>query len=98
MTMGVCQAQKTVCRGGSWINNGRNLRSAYRNNDPIDIIDDNNGFRLARAHIATGWRNRTRQHPVMTVRLLLCKHQGCRGVSNRRESPSRNRFYQTQLC
>ena len=37
-----------VCRGGSWINDGRNLRSACRGNDPIGIIDDNHGFRLAR--------------------------------------------------
>jgi hypothetical protein len=41
-----------VLRGGSWINNARNARSAYRNhNDPSnhDIINDNIGFRLARA-------------------------------------------------
>ncbi len=79
-----------------WINNGRNLRSAYRNNDII--IDDNNGFRLARAHIATRCRNRTRQHPVITMVVLLCKHQGCRGVSNRHESPSRNRLSQVYSC
>ncbi len=37
-----------VCRGGSWISNGRDLRSAYRDDGPIDIIDDSYGFRLAR--------------------------------------------------
>jgi len=38
-----------VLRGGSWINNGRNVRSAYRNmNDPSNR-NDNIGFRLARA-------------------------------------------------
>lgn len=45
-----------MLRGGSWINNGRNCRSAYRNhNDPAnrDIID-NNGFRLALAQHAVG--------------------------------------------
>lgn len=91
--MGGCQAEKAVCRGGSWLNNGRNLRSAYRNNDRNDLIDDNNGFRLARAQLATGWRNRTRQHPDMVGDSLSCKYQGCRGVSNQHESLPRNRFY-----
>ncbi len=91
MAWGDCQAIKAVCRGGSWNNNGRNLRSAYRNNDRIDIIDDNNGFRLARALFVTGWRNRTRQHPVVAALVPSCKKPGCRGVSSRRESPPRNR-------
>lgn len=92
MGTGGCQAEKAVCRGGSWIDNGRNLRSAYRNNDRIDIIDDNNGLRLARAHAATGWRSGTRQHPDMTGPAPgSCKQPGCRGVSNRYESVPRNR-------
>jgi len=95
MATGDCQAKKAVCRGGSWINNGRNLRSAYRNNDII--ANDSNGFRLARAHFATGWRIRTRQHPVMAKFLLSCKKQGCQGVSNRdfslNENPLRSRFF-----
>jgi hypothetical protein len=42
-----------VLRGGSWINDGRNLRSAQRNaNDPGNR-NDNIGFRLARAQ--QGW-------------------------------------------
>lgn len=97
MVMGVCHAKKAVCRGGSWINNGRNLRSAYRNNDRIDIIDDNNGFRLARAHFAAGWRIRTRQHPAMERLVSPCKKQGCQGVSNRgdafNESPLSSRLF-----
>jgi len=91
MAMGVRQAKKAVCRGGSWINNGRNLRSAYRNHDIID--DDNNGFRLARAHFAAGWRIRTRRRPVTEWSAAPCKKRGCRGVSNRYESPPRNRPY-----
>lgn len=42
-----------MLRGGSWINNGRNVRSAQRNaNDPGNR-NDNIGFRLARAQ--EGW-------------------------------------------
>jgi len=94
MAMGVCQAAKAVLRSGSWINNGRNLRSAYRNHDHRDNRSDNNGFRLARAHIATGWRNRTRQHPVMAGDGPSCQQQGCRGVSNpQHESPPVSRFF-----
>ncbi|MEC4806398.1 MAG: hypothetical protein SAJ12_20005 [Jaaginema sp. PMC 1079.18] len=36
-------------RGGSWINNPENCRSAYRNNnnpDDRDNINNNNGFRV----------------------------------------------------
>ena len=38
-----------MLRGGSWINNGRNVRSAYRNYDHPGNRNDNYGFRLARA-------------------------------------------------
>jgi formylglycine-generating enzyme required for sulfatase activity len=40
-----------VLRGGSWNNNGRNLRSAYRNHNDPSNANDNNGFHLAQAHI-----------------------------------------------
>ncbi|MEI6758192.1 MAG: SUMF1/EgtB/PvdO family nonheme iron enzyme [Chlorobium sp.] len=36
-----------VLRGGSWNNNARNCRSAYRNNDTPDNRNNNSGFRLA---------------------------------------------------
>jgi hypothetical protein len=43
-----------VLRGGSWINNGRNCRSANRNhNDPANR-NNNYGFRLALAQHAVG--------------------------------------------
>jgi len=43
-----------VLRGGSWINNGRNCRSAYRNwNDPGNR-NHNIGFRLSPAHHVNG--------------------------------------------
>jgi len=38
-----------VLRGGSWINNRRNLRSAYRNHDLPDNRNHNIGLRLAGA-------------------------------------------------
>lgn len=42
-------ARSRVLRGGSWINNGRNARSAYRNRNEPDNRNDNIGFRLALA-------------------------------------------------
>jgi hypothetical protein len=69
-----------VLRGGSWINEGRNCRSAYRNhNQPdIDIGNDNNGFRLARSSTRR-WNGRERPdlHLVRAV-LLPGEKQGRR--------------------
>jgi formylglycine-generating enzyme required for sulfatase activity len=38
-----------VKRGGSWDNNGQNLRSAQRNNDNPSNRNNNLGFRLVRS-------------------------------------------------
>jgi len=38
-----------VLRGGSWINNAQNCRSAQRNHNDPGKRNDNIGFRLARA-------------------------------------------------
>ena len=51
-----------VLRGGSWINNGRNLRSAYRNHNAPDNRNDNIGLRLAGA-LPTA-EGSTNQRPV----------------------------------
>ena len=45
---------KRVVRGGSWNNNGRNVRSAYRNRNEPDNRNNNLGFRLALAQHAVG--------------------------------------------
>ena len=45
---------KRVVRGGSWNNNGRNCRSAYRNRKEPDNRNNNLGFRLALAQHAVG--------------------------------------------
>jgi len=43
------QGDKRVMRGGSWINNARRCRSAYRNLNHPGARNDNLGLRLARA-------------------------------------------------
>ena len=40
-------AGSRALRGGSWINNARNARSAYRNENDRDRRNHNIGFRLA---------------------------------------------------
>ncbi|OQX06386.1 MAG: hypothetical protein BWK73_30965 [Thiothrix lacustris] len=45
---------KRVIRGGSWNNNGRNCRSAYRNRNEPDNRNNNSGFRLILAQHAVG--------------------------------------------
>lgn len=51
-----------VLRGGSWNNNGRNLRSAYRNHNSPDNRNHNIGLRLAGALSTAG--GSTNQRPV----------------------------------
>lgn len=50
------RGERRVLRGGSWNNNGRNVRSACRNNWEPDNRNDNAGFRLARARRGAGGR------------------------------------------
>jgi Sulfatase-modifying factor enzyme 1 len=61
-----------VIRGGSWINNARNARSAYRNwNDPGNR-NNNLGFRLLNSAERVGtddfWLNRSLSFPRTLVR------------------------------
>ena len=41
-----CWVGRASERGGSWINNPRNCRSAYRNNNNPRNDNNNNGFRV----------------------------------------------------
>lgn len=43
-----------MLRGGSWINNGKNCQSAYRNNNDPGNRNNNYGFRLALAQCVVG--------------------------------------------
>ena len=45
---------KRVLRGGAWCDDGRNLRSAYRNGDSPDYRILGIGFRLAQVPVSTG--------------------------------------------
>jgi formylglycine-generating enzyme required for sulfatase activity len=54
------KGERRVLRGGSWINNGRNVRSANRNDNDPGNRNDNDGFRLARARRKAGWPCLTR--------------------------------------
>ena len=46
-----------MVRGGSWNNNARNARSAYRNQNEPDNVNSNQGFRLCLSSMNGGpWR------------------------------------------
>jgi len=66
-----------VLRGGSWINNGRNCRSAYRNHNDPSNRNNNIGFRLARAQYAVGMSVND-QTFILFSRVLIDKKQGRR--------------------
>jgi len=66
-----------VLRGGSWNNNGRNCRSAYRNNNDPSNRNNNIGFRLARAQRAVGMSVND-QTFIPFNQLLIDKKQGRR--------------------
>ena len=68
-----------VVRGGSWNNNGRNVRSAIRNHNVPDNRNDNMGFRLSLAQHTAGWRVND-QILILSRRLPPGKNQGHRRV------------------
>jgi|GEM_PF-3352365 len=68
-----------VVRGGSWNNNGRNVRSANRNRNAPDNRNNNLGFRLALAqHAMIGLNDQI----VILSCIYASKQQGRRYVSH----------------
>jgi hypothetical protein len=77
---------KRVVRGGSWNNNGRNVRSAIRNrNDPAKR-NNNLGFRLALAQHAVGMGVKD-QIVIPFCGSPVSKKQGQRCASNGVDAP-----------
>jgi hypothetical protein len=66
--------ERRVLRGGSWNNNGRNARSAQRNNNTPDKRNNNTGFRLARAQCDAGWRQ-TDQARIRSVAIVRSRRR-----------------------
>ena len=50
MLLGAGRWRPRVVRGGSWINNQRNVRCAYRNRNNPDNRNNNQGFRVVVSH------------------------------------------------
>ena len=74
-----------VLRGGSWINNGRNCRSAIRNHNTAGNGNRNNGFRFSLAQYLIG-RQVNDQIIIPPCRLSASKKQGDPRVSSKSES------------
>ena len=72
-----------MLRGGSWINNGTNCRSANRNANEPDDRNDNYGFRLSRAPPLRGGEAQPR-HPFPSGAAGRGKQAGPRRVSRAR--------------
>ena len=73
--MGVETGERRVLRGGSWINNARNLRSAYRNDNAPGNRNENIGFRLALARRGCGCSPMD-QTPILSCRPVLSTGPG----------------------
>ena len=84
---GECWAERVV-RGGSWNNNARNVRSAYRNNDDPGNANHNQGFRLARARSRIGGSTLTQPLSCPGPRGRGQKAQGPGGASSGPEASS----------
>jgi len=67
--------EERVLRGGSWINDAQNLRSAYRNANHPANRNDNHGLRLALARRGGGFRPMD-QTPILSRPLPRCRSAG----------------------
>ncbi len=86
-----------VVRGGSWNNNARNVRAAYRNHNEPSNRNNNLGFRLALAQTRPGWAapDPACVPRVVTIRFDNGKHRSsCRCVSRAMDvaAEARRRF------
>ncbi len=61
------KGENRVNRGGSWINDARNVRAAYRDHNEPGKRNDNLGFRLSQAHIPAGWPD---PDPIVTPTVI----------------------------
>jgi len=75
------EGEGRVVRGGSWNNNGRNVRSANRNRNAPDNRNNNLGFRLALAQHAAGLHMND-QIVIQICAMCTSKKQGLRYSSN----------------
>ena len=72
-----------VLRGGSWNNNGRNVRSAYRNHNLPDNRNNNLGLRLSLARQLIGIHLSTRSLSCFVLaQISTNKKQGEQWISN----------------
>ena len=78
----IVNGDNRVLRGGSWINNGRNCRSARRNMNQPDRRNNNIGFRLSLAQNVIG--KHVNDQIVFQTCAFRCisKKQGHRHVSS----------------
>jgi hypothetical protein len=66
-------------RGGSWNNDARNVRAAYRNANHPENAWNNNGFRLARAQMSA-----RRLAPDQTsIQCVATRHRTAKGFPAR---------------
>ena len=72
-----------VLRGGSFNNEQRNVRCAYRNRNNPNDHNDNNGFRVCASHIVSAAGNaarlRLRSRGLMMARSASWPRQPCLG-------------------
>ena len=64
---GQVEKQARVVRGGSYNNESRNVRSAYRNRNNPDNRNNNQGFRVVLAHVFLGAHRRSQKYAAGSI-------------------------------
>ncbi|WP_369684486.1 SUMF1/EgtB/PvdO family nonheme iron enzyme [Azovibrio restrictus] len=65
-------------RGGSWINNARRLRSAYRNDNAPGKRNNNLGFRLVLSSMNTVWKHGPWTRPALLFAMACAVAANCK--------------------